>query len=65
MEYLWIAVGSRDIKVKNGVGVEVLGINTYKLDLRGGHTLLLHNVLYVTKIWHKFLFVATLLKLGF
>ena len=45
-----IPVGSRDIKVGNGASVEVFGIGTYKLELRGGRTLLLHDILYVPEI---------------
>ena len=50
MEYHRIPVGSRDIKVGNEASVEVLGIGTYKLELRGGRTLLLHDVLYAPEI---------------
>ena len=50
VEYRQILVGSRDIKVGNGARVEVLGIGTYKLDLRGGCTILLHDVLYALEI---------------
>ena len=50
MEYRRIPVGSRDIKVGNGASVEVLGIGTYKLELCGGRTLLLHDVLYAPEI---------------
>jgi hypothetical protein len=50
VEYRRIPIGSRDIKVGNGASVEVLGIGTYKLDLRGGRTLLLYDVLYALKI---------------
>ena len=50
VEYHRIPVGCRDIKVGNGASVEVLGIGTYNLELRGGHTLLLHDVLYAPEI---------------
>ena len=60
-----IPVGSKDIKVGNGASVEVLGIGTYKLELRGGRTLLLHDVLYAPEIWRNLLSVVTLLRLGF
>uniref|UniRef100_A0A2N9HL28 CCHC-type domain-containing protein n=1 Tax=Fagus sylvatica TaxID=28930 RepID=A0A2N9HL28_FAGSY len=43
VEFRRILIGSRNITVRNGASVEVLGIGTYKLDLRGGHTLLLHD----------------------
>ena len=65
VEYCQIPVGCRGIKVGNGASVEVLGIGTYKLELRGGRTLLLHDVLYVPGIWRNLLFVVTLLRLGF
>ena len=64
MEYHRIPIGSRDIKVGNGASVEVLGIGTYKLELRGGHTLLLHDVLYAPKIRRNLLSVVTLLRFG-
>jgi hypothetical protein len=65
VEYRRVPAGSRDIKVGNGARVEVLGIGTYKLDLRGGRTLLLHDVLYSPEIRRNLLFVVTLIKLGF
>ena len=65
VEYHRIPVGSRDIKVGNGASVEVLGIGTYRLELHGGRTLLLHDVLYAPEIWRNLLSVVTLLRLGF
>ena len=65
MEYHRIPIGSRDIKVGNGASVEVLGIGTYKLELHGGHTLLLHNILYALEIRRNLLSIVTLLRLGF
>ena len=65
MEYRWIPISSRDIKVGNRTSVEVLGIGTYKLELRGGHTLLLHDVLYAPEIRMNLLSVVILLRLGF
>ena len=65
LEYYQIAVGCRDIKVGNEASVEVLGIGTYKLELRGGRTLLLHDVLYALEIRRNLLSVVTLLRLGF
>ena len=53
VEYHWILVGSRNVKVENRASVEVLGIGTYKLELQGGRTLLLYDVLYVLKIWRN------------
>ena len=65
VEYRQIPVGSRDIKVGIGASVEVPRIGTYKLELRGGHTLLLHDVLYAPEIRKNLLSVVTLLRLGF
>ena len=50
IEYHRIPVGSRDIKVGNEASMEVLGIGTCKLELCGGRTLLLHDVLYAPEI---------------
>ena len=49
----------------NGASVEVFGIGTYKLDLRGGRTLLLHDVLYALEIRRNLLYLLVLLRLGF
>ena len=49
----------------NGASVEVLGIGTYKLDLRDGRTLLLHDVLYAPEIQRNLLSLLVLLRLGF
>ena len=65
MEYRWIPIGSRDIKVGNGASVEVLGIGTYKIELHCGRTLLLYDVLYALEIRRNLLSIATLLRLGF
>ena len=65
MEYRWIPIGSRDIKVGNGASVEVLGIGTYKLELHCGRTLLLYDVLYAPEIRRNLLSIVTLLRLGF
>lgn len=45
--------------------MEVLGLSTYKMDLRGGRTLFLHNVLHALKIRQNLLSVVTLLRLSF
>jgi hypothetical protein len=64
VEFRRILIGSRNITVRNGASVEVLGIGTYKLDLRGGHTLLLHDVLYASEIRRNLLSLLVLLRLG-
>ena len=50
VDYYRIPIGSRDIKVGNGASMEVFGIGTYKLELQGGRTLLLHDILYAPEI---------------
>lgn len=65
MEYRRIPAESHDIKVRNGASVEVLGLGTYKLNLRDGGTIFLHNVIYAPEIRRNLLFVVTLLKLSF
>ena len=65
VEFHRIPIGSRNIIVGNGASVEVLGIGTYKLDLRGGRTLLLHDVLYAPEIRRNLLYLLNLLRLGF
>ena len=54
----WIHVGNKG-------KVEVLGIGTCKLVLRGGRVLLLHDVLYVLEIRQNLIFVLLLIKSGF
>jgi hypothetical protein len=65
VEFHRIPIGSKNITVGNGASVEVLGIGTYKLDLQGGHTLLLHDVLYAPEIWRNLLSLLVLLRFGF
>ena len=49
----------------NGANMQVQGIDTYKLELCGGRTLLLHDVLYTPKVRQNQLSIVKLLKLGF
>jgi hypothetical protein len=49
----------------NNASVAVLGIGTCKLDLRGGCTLYLHDVLYALKVQRNLVSVLALLQLGF
>jgi transposase InsO family protein len=65
VEYRRLPVGSRKLYMGNGSSVDVLGIGTYKLDLRRGRTLLLHDVLYAPEVWRNLLSVNQLLRLGF
>jgi hypothetical protein len=50
VEFHRIPKGSRYIYMGNNASAAVLGIGTCKLDLRGGHTLYLHDVLYASEV---------------
>ena len=49
----------------NNTSANVLGIGTCKLLMRKGHTLYLHDVLYVPEVRRYLVFVVVLLKIGF
>ena len=49
----------------NNAFAAVLGISTCKLELRGGRTLYLHDVLYAPEVQRNLVSVLVLLKLGF
>ena len=51
--------------MRNNASAVVLGIDTCKLELRGGHTLYLHDVLYAPKVQRNLVFVLVLLELVF
>jgi hypothetical protein len=65
VEYRQVPVGSRWMCIGNESRVEVLGIGTYKLQLRHGRTLLLHDMLYASRMRQNLLSVNVLLELGF
>ncbi|OMO58188.1 Integrase, catalytic core [Corchorus capsularis] len=65
VEFRRIPAGSRSMKMGNDSSVNVLGIDTYKLEMRGGRTLLLHDVLYAPEIRRNLFSVITMLGLGF
>ncbi|OMO94612.1 hypothetical protein CCACVL1_05905 [Corchorus capsularis] len=65
IEFRRIPAGSRSMKMGNDSSVNVLGIGTYKLEMRGGRTLLLHDVLYAPEIRRNLFSVITMLGLGF
>ncbi|KAF8031044.1 hypothetical protein BT93_D0278 [Corymbia citriodora subsp. variegata] len=54
----WIYVG-------NNSRAEVKGIGTCQLNMRGGRTLFLHDVLYAPKIRRNLVSVLVLVKFGF
>ena len=49
----------------NNASAAVLGIGTCKLELRGGRTLYLHDVLYAPEVRRNLVSVLVLLELGF
>jgi hypothetical protein len=49
----------------NGSYEEALGVGSYQLHLCTGHTLLLHDILYVPGVLYNLLSVFTLLQLGY
>jgi hypothetical protein len=49
----------------NNASAAVLGIGTCKLDLRGGRTLYLHDVLYAPEVRWNLMSILSLLQLGF
>ena len=65
VEYRRIPAGTRWIYVGNNSRVEVKGIGTCKLELRGGRTLFLHDVLYAPDIRRNLVSVLSLLSLGY
>jgi len=50
VEFHQIPKGSRYIYIGNNASAAMLGIDTCKLDLRGDHTLYLHDVFYVLEV---------------
>ena len=49
----------------NNAFVVVLRIDTYKLELLGGRTFYLHDVLYAPKVQRNLVSILVLLELGF
>lgn len=50
VEYHWVSSDSKRIYMGNECSIEVLSIDTYKLDMIGGRTLYHHNFLYGSRI---------------
>lgn len=46
MSFYPYPVGTQTVTLGNGTAEDVLGVGTYKLKLRGGNSLLLHDALY-------------------
>ena len=51
--------------MENNAFAAVLGISTCKLELQGGRTLYLHDVLYALEVRRNLISVLVLLELGF
>ena len=65
VEFRRIPKGSRSIYMGNNASTYMLGIGTCKLELRGGRTLYLRDVLYAPKVRRNLVSVLVLLELGF
>ena len=65
VEYRRVPAGNKWIYVGNNARIEVKGIGTCKLNLRGGGTLFLHDVLYAPEIRRNLVSVICLLDLGY
>ena len=62
VEFQRISPGSRWIYVGNNSRVDVKGVGTCKLEMRRGHTLFLHNVLYAPNIRWNLVYVLALIS---
>ena len=65
VEFRQFPKGSRCIYMGNNASAVVLGIDTCKLELRGGRTFYLHDVLYAPEVQRNLVSVLVLLELGF
>ena len=65
VEYRRVPAGNKWIYVGNNARVEVKGVGTCKLNLRGGRVLFLHDVLYAPEIRRNLVSVTCLLDLGY
>jgi len=57
--------GSKVLYKENGDNVDVLCMGTYKLDLRGGRAVLIHDAFYDPDVRRNLLLDIVLLRLGF
>jgi len=58
-------VGSQTVVLGNGSEEDVLGVGTYKLRLRRGNDLLLHDPIYAPRVGVCLLSLVSPMKLGF
>ena len=65
VDFPQIPKGSRSIYMGNNTSADMLGIGNWKLIMRKGHTLYLHDVFYALEVRRNLVFVVVLVKLGF
>ena len=65
MDFRQILKGNRSIYIGNNTSTDLLGIGTYKLLMRNGHTLYLHDVLYASEVHWNLVSIVFLVKLSF
>ena len=65
VDFRRIPKGSRSIYMVNKTSTNVLGTGTYKLLMRKGCTLYLHDVFYAPKVRQNLASIVVLIKLGF
>ena len=65
VDFRRIPKGSRSIYKGNNISLDVLEIGTYKLLMRKGRTLYLHEVFFVPEDCRNLVSVVVLVKLGF
>ena len=58
-------VGLQTVTLGNGTAEDVLGVGTYRLKLRGGNSLLLHDTLYAPGVRCSLVSYVSLMKLSF
>ncbi|XP_070009531.1 uncharacterized protein [Nicotiana sylvestris] len=65
IEFRRVPPRSKHVYVGNNAKLEVKGIGTFRMDMRGGRSLMLHDVLYVPEIRRNLVSVSVLLDLDF
>ena len=65
VDYRCVPRGTHKVFVGNGTSEDAIGVGSYQLHLRSGHTLLLHDVLHVLGIQHNLLSVTAFISFGF
>ena len=65
VDYRHVPKGTHKVFVGNGTSEDAIGVGLYQLHLHSGCTLLLHDVLHVSRIQHNLLSVTTSISFGF